>query len=1571
MSHSKQKSRYTKRALLGARLYVFSLAFAASSISVSQAYAAPFSVAYSGRLTQATGAPVDGPVDVSVKFWNAAVSGSTLTAPVEFTAVDLNSGIFSLPLELSAEQVQQIFGDVSGPVFIEITAAGKTYPRQQYSFVPYALRIPVDGKTLAFDSNGNLGLSLTSLPASNQFLTKNSSGELIWGTPAVTAGTSGTLSLPNVGTAATYVKVVTDAQGRVTQGLSLSAADITGALGQSLTTAVVAESGTNLYYTDARARGVISANAPLSYGISSGQISLAQASGTASGYLSSSDWMTFNTKQNALGFTPLNKAGDSMSGALNMAGSDLTNSGQISMSASKTLLLSNNSADPSGLTAGDKGKTWFNASTNQIKYWDGSSAQALGVSGAGLTNLNGLTASTQTFATGTSGSSPAFSSSGSVHTLNIPLASAAGVTGGALSNSDYTSFSSKLGSVAAGTGVAVSTASGTATVSLSSVGTAGTYMKVQTNAQGQVISGSALSSSDIPNLDASKITTGQLSVANGGTGIGSFNSNGVLIGNGTGNLVSTTTPSSDQILRVPSAGGQPSFGAIDLSKSASVGGILPGANGGTGVNSTATFPTSGVVVTRDATETLTNKTLSAATINGASFIGGSTTINTIGTVNSGAHTAAGNVTILGNSTTANKLVLNDKGSTNSVALKAPDTLASSMTLELPSSSGSNGQVLATNGSGTLSWVSTAVGSVTNVTGTAPISVATDTSTPVISMAQANGSTNGYLSSSDWTTFNSKQSSGSYITGLTGDVTASGAGSASATLAAVAIAGTSTKVTYDVKGRVTFGTSLTSSDIPPISAALITSGTLTVANGGTGANLSTTGGTGQYVKQTTSGGSVTVGSIAAGDITSSLGYTPLNKAGDTLTGALNLGANDITNAGNIQMAASKTLALSTNSTDPSGLAAGDVGKTWFNSTSNQIKYWNGSAAVALGAAGSGLSNINGQTGSTQTLVVPGTSGTAPAWSSTSNAHTLNIPLASTASVTAGLISNSDYNTFNGKVGGVTSGIGVTVSTTGNIATVNLTTAGTSGNYSKVTTDAYGRVTSGTSLAAADIPPLNAAIITSGTLAAANGGTGVNSTATFPTSGVVVTVAATETLTNKTLTAATINGASSISGATTISTTGTAATGALTAASVSSQGNVTILGNSTTANKLVLNDKGSTNSVALKAPDTLASSLAWELPSTNGSSGQVLSTNGSGTLSWVSAAIGSVTNVTGTAPISVATGTSTPVISMPQANGTTNGYLSSADWTTFNTKQASGNYITALTGDITLSGFTSGSAAATLATVATAGTATKVTYDAKGRVNSGTSLTAADIPAHSAALISSGTLAVANGGTGVSSTTASSVFAGPTSGSGAPSFRTLVAGDYPAMIGANGSTAGTAGAVPGPLAADNVKFLRGDGTWAAPTAAAAGATNQIQYNSSGALTGNSNFVYSGGNVGIGTTTPSDLLEVNNQSAGGLTAIRVNNPSLTANSDEGLSFYRGTGKRVEFYNRWTGSSELTVLNNINSWPLALQTSGGNVGIGTTSPAFNLDVSGSSATSNGVGIRIFNSNASNTNGWWLGTGG
>src|SRR6185312_12027225 len=47
-------------------------------------------------------------------------------------------------------------------------------------------------------------------------------------------------------------------------------------------------------------------------------LGIAPATATGDGYLSHGDWSTFNGKQDALGYTPVNKAGDTMTGALNL-----------------------------------------------------------------------------------------------------------------------------------------------------------------------------------------------------------------------------------------------------------------------------------------------------------------------------------------------------------------------------------------------------------------------------------------------------------------------------------------------------------------------------------------------------------------------------------------------------------------------------------------------------------------------------------------------------------------------------------------------------------------------------------------------------------------------------------------------------------------------------------------------------------------------------------------------------------------------------------------------------------------------------------------------------------------------------------------------------------------------------------------------------------------------------------------------------------------------------------------------------------------------------------------------------
>lgn len=80
------------------------------------------------------------------------------------------------------------------------------------------------------------------------------------------------------------------------------------------------------------------------------------------------------------------------------------------------------------------------------------------------------------------------------------------------------------------------------------------------------------------------------------------------------------------------------------------------------------------------------------------------------------------------------------------------------------------------------------------------------------------------------------------------------------------------------------------------------------------------------------------------------------------------------------------------------------------------------------------------------------------------------------------------------------------------------------------------------------------------------------------------------------------------------------------------------------------------------------------------------------------VGTVLDVTTSAPLSSSGGT-TPNISISQANGSQAGFLSSADWNTFNNKQPAGNYITSLTGEA--SGNGPGAASVTLNNTAVIG------------------------------------------------------------------------------------------------------------------------------------------------------------------------------------------------------------------------------------------------------------------------------
>ena len=176
--------------------------------------------------------------------------------------------------------------------------------------------------------------------------------------------------------------------------------------------------------------------------------------------------------------------------------------------------------------------------------------------------------------------------------------------------------------------------------------------------------------------------------------------------------------------------------------------------------------------------------------------------------------------------------------------------------------------------------------ISNISVSAPLAT-TGGLTPTISISQANASTDGYLSSTDWNTFNGKQPAGNYITALTGDAIASGPGSACLTFntvnATTGTFGSSTQVpviTVNGKGLVTC---VTTSNI---SGSLEFIGDVT-GTGSTGTCTTLTLATVNndvYASETLlniavngKGLITSANPTTAGDICSTLGYTPENVA----------------------------------------------------------------------------------------------------------------------------------------------------------------------------------------------------------------------------------------------------------------------------------------------------------------------------------------------------------------------------------------------------------------------------------------------------------------------------------------------------------------------------------------------------------------------------------------------------------------------------------------------------------------------------------------------------------------------
>ena len=228
---------------------------------------------------------------------------------------------------------------------------------------------------------------------------------------------------------------------------------------------------------------------------------------------------------------------------------------------------------------------------------------------------------------------------------------------------------------------------------------------------------------------------------------------------------------------------------------------------------------------------------------------------------------------------------------------------------------------------------------------------------------------------------------------------------------------------------------------------------------------------------------------------------------------------------------------------------------------------------------------------------------------------------------------------------------------------------------------------------------------------------------------------------------------------------------------------------------------------------------------GTVGQVLTSAGTGaTPTWTTPAAGTVTSVTGTAPV-VSSGGATPAISMAAASSTVNGYLTSTDWTTFNSK-GSGTVTSASV--VSANGFAGTVATATTTPAITI--STSITGLLKGN---GTAISAATSGTDYAPATSGSSILYGNGSGGFSNVTIGSGLSfstgtlSATSSGGVTSFQTSLSGLTPSTastgvvtlagtlgIGSGGTgqtTANTAFNALAPSQTSNTgKFLKTDGT-----------------------------------------------------------------------------------------------------------------------------------------------------------------
>lgn len=374
-------------------------------------------------------------------------------------------------------------------------------------------------------------------------------------------------------------------------------------------------------------------------------------------------------------------------------------------------------------------------------------------------------------------------------------------------------------SIAVGSGLSVSNADGVAgnpTISLGTLlqqfaGLTGTgILAIQSGSVGKINILGTTSQTSISNGDGSgNITVG---LTNTGVTPGTYGSAGqvpVITVDAQGRL---TTVSTASII------GGGTVTQIDTGT-----GLLGGPITGSGTISIDTT----VVATLSGSQTLTNKTISGSS-NTLTNIGNSSLTNSSITINGTLVSLGGSATI---SASVSTLTIGTGLSGTSYDGTAPVTIALANTA-VTAGNYTYGS-FTVNAQGQLTAASNGTAPVTSVGATAPV-VSSGGTTPTISMAAANASTSGYLTSTDWNTFNNKQPAGTYVTsvsGTAGRITSTGGTTPVLDLGTTAVsAGSYTygSFTVDAYGRLTSASSGTA----PVTSVSGTSGQITSTGGTT-------------------------------------------------------------------------------------------------------------------------------------------------------------------------------------------------------------------------------------------------------------------------------------------------------------------------------------------------------------------------------------------------------------------------------------------------------------------------------------------------------------------------------------------------------------------------------------------------------------------------------------------------------------------------------------------------------------------------------------------------------------------